>query len=314
MIRPSLARLLQAGLLLAVASCGGGVQRPVGPPPPPPIPAVTGSATELQRVWESIYATYWPRISPDGRYILAHQRDDSRTGNERFSIVRVAIGSPGVTPVSEGYADRPAWYPDSRLFVYASSRTGGDRIVRSNAMGTGAGLTFITSSVSDAQETNPDVSPDGRKIAFNTRLRNQWIIATVNVDGSEFTMYGEGLFPRWSPDGRKLAFQRSVGPHLQIFVLDLGSGGQISQVTSGEYNHYQPSWSPDGRYISFISDRVDGRHVWVMRENGSNMTQMTSGGTEEVHPDWAGDGRIYFSSNAGGVYNIWSLRPLLEGM
>ncbi|MFQ5537141.1 MAG: hypothetical protein ACE5GJ_06780 [Gemmatimonadota bacterium] len=299
---------------LALGACGGGFQPAPEPVGPPPIPAVTGSATELQRVFESVHDTYWPRASQDGKYVLAHQRDDTKLGGERFSIVRVQVGSPGITPVSEGFADKPAWYPDNRRFVYTSTRTGSPRVVRSNAMGLGSGLTFVTSSISASSETNPDVSPDGKKIAFNTTIRNQVLLATVNSDGSEFTLYGEGVIPRWSPDGTKIAFQRAVGNWFQIFTMDLSSGGQVSQITAGEVNHYMPTWSPDGSRIAYISDRADGRHLWIMTAEGANQTQLTSGSAEEVHPDWGHDGRIYFSSNAGGRYNVWRLRPVLEGM
>ena len=308
---PTLRAAIAGSLLLAACVPAS---PPPPPPPPPAVPAITGSATELQRVVESVHDTYHPRVSKDGRYLLAHRRDDTKFGDERFTIVRTTIGSPGSTLVSEGHANAPAWFPDGRNFVYESTKTGSNRLVRSSSAGSGAGLTFITNSISENDERYPDVSPDGRKIAFATQLRGVWTIATVNADGSEFTVYTEGIMPRWSPDGRRIAFQRGVGTSIQVFVLNLDSGGQLSQLTSAEHSSYMPAWSPDGEWLTFMSDRVDGRHVWVMRADGSQQTQLTTGRTSQNHPTFGPDGRIYFASDAGGTWDIWRLTPLHEAM
>lgn len=222
------------------------------------------------------------------------------------------VGSPGRTLVSDRFADQPAWFPDNQTFVYASSRTGRSRLVKSRIAGAGGGMTFVTTSAAGDNETSPDVSPDGKKIAFATVMKGEPFIAMVGVDGSNFTVYTPGSNPRWSPDGKRIVFDRTVGQKTQIFLLDLGGGAAVTQISTGNVSNSSPAWSPDGKRITYISDRDGTGHVYIMNADGTQETQLTSGLSTEFFPAWAVDGYIYFASNAGGNQDIWRIKPLTQ--
>ncbi|HXT18392.1 MAG TPA: hypothetical protein VN706_22380 [Gemmatimonadaceae bacterium] len=306
-------------LVAALAACGS-------PSPTPDVahPVVTGNAAELSRIVTGPQAHFWPRPSPDGSMLLLHVRDDSKLGDDRFSIVKVDINKPGRTLVSERAAGEASWYPDNSNFVYVTTRTGTSRLVRSSIAGNASGMTFLTPSTAGEYETTPDVSADGKKIAFVTTLdrpkpgQKDFVgthtLATINTDGSSFTIFAEGEYPRWSPDGKRLAYERLVGQHRQIFTIDLSFGGQVTQLTSGEeFNNEFPAWSSDGKYLAYVSTRDGARNIWAMHSDGTQQTQLTRGKNDDDHPSWSSDGYLYFSSKAAGNYEIWRIRPLLGG-
>jgi dipeptidyl aminopeptidase/acylaminoacyl peptidase len=114
---------------------------------------------------------------------------------------------------------------------------------------------------------DPQISPDGRHVAFTRVTVNQqkddyessiWI---VPADGSEpprrLTSGTRDTTPRWSPDGRRVAFVRSVerdgrAQPSQIYVLSL-EGGEARAVTDLPRGASSPAWSPDGSRIAFSS-------------------------------------------------------------
>jgi len=59
----------------------------------------------------------------------------------------------------------------------------------------------------------------------------------------------------WSPDSRRIAFsaRREGDDATQIYVLDLGSGGEAQRVTNISTGAASPLWRPDGRAILFTS-------------------------------------------------------------
>lgn len=277
------------------------------------VPSTTGSASELVRVTNDPLPEFWPRPSPDGKSILFHTRDDTKLGNKRFSIVRVDLGSPGRNLVSGFGADSPAWLPDGKGFVYLlyNELNTESRLVRSSFGGSRSGITFISNAMLGGWDSQPDVSPDGSRIAFHTRMGNEYVVATVELNGGNFTVYCPGTSPRWSPDGKRIAFDREVGNTVQVFVLDIAGGGQITQLTTTGYNSF-PCWSPDGKWLAFLSIRDGFNHLFYMASDGSNITQLTQGATHETQPSWSSDGYIYFSSNAGDNDDIWRLKPKLR--
>lgn len=182
--------------------------------------------------------------------------------------------------------------------------------------------------------SDPDISPDGKRVAFATYLRNTWQIAVADLTGANFTLIGEGVQPAWSPDGTRLAFVRTLGGtagwfakagRAHIFTVDPTTGTNLVQITSGEFDNITPEWAPDGSAIVFSSNRAERRargnldartlsplgefDLYLVRPDGTGLVQLTSGTAINIEPEWGRDGWIYFSSNQAGNYDIWKLRP-----
>lgn len=106
---------------------------------------------------------------------------------------------------------------------------------------------------------DPQLSPDGRRIAFTIgdvdKQANRTLtqIYTVSVDGGNPAQITRDTksssAPRWSPDGKRIAYT-SGG---QIWTMD-ADGGERRQVTKISTGAGNPVWSPDGRWIAFNSD------------------------------------------------------------
>ena len=280
-------------------------------PPGARRPAVTSAAAELTRITSDDLPEYWPAPSPDGSMLLFNQRDDARLGNQRFAIIRMVVGSPARILVTDEAASMASWYPDNRFFAYDSGRTGQLRIVRSVAAGGGGGMTFLTSSTTGDSEQHPDVSANGTLIALNAMMRGDTVIATIEEGSSNVTVYGQGLMPRWSPDGTRIAYHWRDRGWWQIFIMDVGRGAQVTQLTAAEANNHSPDWSPDGEYLTYVSNQDGREHVYLVRADGTEQTQLTSGDSNEQGPAWSSDGFIYFGSDASGNWDIWRIRPIL---
>jgi TolB protein len=110
------------------------------------------------------------------------------------------------------------------------------------------------------------------------------------------------------PGGRVLFHRQEVGGQIDIYLLDLDSGG-LTRLTEGEGNNYDPAWSPDGASIAFVSDRALGPPygtVWLMDADGSGPRALLEAGRYlELGPTWSPDGtRIAFHSNREGNLDI----------
>jgi Tol biopolymer transport system component len=154
----------------------------------------------------------------------------------------------------------------------------------------GSGQTQLTDASAD--DSNPDWSPDGRKIAFD---RNGDVYV-MNANGSAQTNLTPGDFggssPAWSPDGSLIAFSTWNGA---LFVMR-PNGAAKTNITPDEPSRYfSPAWSPDGSRIAFTGYQPQSQQagVWVMHADGSNQTQLAD---HAWGPDWSPDGtRIAFN-------------------
>jgi dipeptidyl aminopeptidase/acylaminoacyl peptidase len=121
----------------------------------------------------------------------------------------------------------------------------------------------LTFSVNDLlgikRVTDPQLSPDGRTVAFTigvvnkeaNRVVNQ--IYTIGVDGRNQRQITNGTSssssPRWSPDGKLLAF--TTGGQVWTMKPDGDDKEQITKISTGAGG---PVWSPDGKWIAFSSE------------------------------------------------------------
>ena len=76
----------------------------------------------------------------------------------------------------------------------------------------------------DRWNAHPQLSPDGKKIAFDTTYKRESDpkIIVIDMDGTNETVLTKGWMPQWSPLGDKIAFTEKGGNNsfVSIIVLD----------------------------------------------------------------------------------------------
>jgi len=163
----------------------------------------------------------------------------------------------------------------------------------------GSGLTRLTNTP-DTDESTPDWSPDGTKIAFTgADISGNNDIYVMNTDGSGRTNLtnsstGKVYNPAWSPDSKKIAFLRGSG----IYVMNANGTCEmhltnLNDLTPG-VDEDVLDWSPDGEKIAFKSASSGNDEIYVINADGSGRTNLTKSKQSEDYVAWspAGIGSI----------------------
>jgi Tol biopolymer transport system component len=128
----------------------------------------------------------------------------------------------------------------------------------------------LTDDLTDGAQ--PDWSPDGKRLVFQSYRDGTFQVWTVGADGSGLTQHTRGPFdcrePRFSPDGRSIAYGSDRTGAYAIHVMDLATGAtRVWASANGQA--CEPAWSPDGRRIAFAVDRA---RIEIVDANGARET------------------------------------------
>ena len=160
----------------------------------------------------------------------------------------------------------------------------------------------------------PELSPDGKKVAFESDRLGFWDIWTCDVDGSSCdqvtSLHGTAGRPRWSPNGHYIAFEFHPHERSEVYVVEVPGGVPRLVPTNPGSDNLSPSWSRDGKWIYFASKRnAEPFQIWKTPVQGGTPLPLTKHGG--ISPVESFDGRyLYYSKyeHAG----IWRL-PLQGG-
>lgn len=193
-----------------------------------------------------------------------------------------------------------SWAPDGRT-LYVAGRT--DDVqnlwqveIDSDTLAWTAGPTRMTTSA--ARETDPAVSPDGRRVLFSSRVdRTQvWALpfdaatGRVGEGGEAVTPPGADAFVLdFSGDGR-LAYSMERGSRHELWVRTTDRRDSLIRAEA-QAAILQPRWSPDGRQLVYYSDAGprDSRVVLLDARNGAARPLETASEPRNVFA-WAPDG------------------------
>ncbi|HEY1203063.1 MAG: protein kinase [Bryobacteraceae bacterium] len=226
---------------------------------------------------------------PDGGEIVFAADEMWRLAvSGRSDPVRLPYAPEGaMLPVVVGRRLAYQWYKGEKNLWRLDTRTG----ERTMLIGSGAAR----------QNCDPQYSPDGRKIAFQSTRSGSNEIWTCDADGSNclpLTSYGGPPVgtPRWSPDGQSIAFDCRVTGQPAVYVV-AADGGTPRLLAN---DAYIPSWSRDGRWLYFASGRSGRLEVWKMPAAGGPATQVTRNGGAAAFE--SADGKyLYYEKNGDTV-------------
>lgn len=170
-------------------------------------------------------------------------------------------------------------------------------------------------------KARPELSPDGKKIAFESDRLGFWDIWTCDVSGANCDkvtdLHGTAGRPRWSPDGDHIAFEFHPHERSEIYVAEVPGGEPHLVQTIPGADNLSPSWSSDGKWLYFASKSGDQPfQIWKVPFRGRGPVQLTppvqltrNGG---IAPEESSDGRyLYYAKYEQG--GIWRM-PLQGGV
>ena len=239
-----------------------------------------------------------PVIAPDGSQIVFTRGFvDTKKDQNASSLWIVDARGERLRQLTEGtFRDSAAAFsPDGKKIAFLSNRSGSTQIhvmwLDTREM---AQLTRL-----DSEPSAPLWSPDGSKIAFTVRVLDENSPLPIKLPktpkGAELAKPAV-LVDRtvWGADG--------TGPTTKgfthVFLVDANTGGTSRQITSGNYNHNQPSFSPDGKtiYVSGIrkpdAEYLKGdSEIYAISLDTLEVKTLTERKGEDSNPEASPDGK-----------------------
>jgi len=162
-----------------------------------------------------------------------------------------------------------------------------------------------------AWDAFPEVSPDGKKIAFASNRNGSWDIFVTNLGSGRAkrqitTSAEDEIAPTWSHDSKRIAFSKSSSSSNQweiwIYGLDNGS---LTSLVPGLF----PDYSPTEDIIAFQRPSAGSRHdgIWTIDERGTVEIEVLSSTDESyITPSWSPDGKRLAFAAGGKKSTSWS--------
>ncbi|MGP3968788.1 amidohydrolase family protein [Streptomyces sp. 6N223] len=168
----------------------------------------------------------------------------------------------------------------------------------------------------DQEASEPDFSPDGRHVVYQSYADGNFHLWLANADGTGARQLTEGSAdhrePRFSPDGRRIAYAAETDGRYAIHVLDLDTGESgiwapgTDATAEATTQEAQPFWHPDGDAIVFTSGQGDAPQSIVRADaDGTRTTLVTVTEGRVAGPSLSPDGArlayVHLTSSAANL-------------
>ena len=172
-----------------------------------------------------------------------------------------------------------------------------------------------------AMEADPQLSPDGRSLAFTSNRggnRDVYVMPVEGGDPRQLTWHpGNDDARGWSPDGKLVLFasNRNTAPTSYARLWTVPAEGGIERLVPAPMA-FRGAWSPDARRM--VYDRVTRWDTEFRNYRGGQNTPLTildlasleetrlpNERTSDTQPVWVGQ-TIYFLSDRDYAVNVWA--------
>jgi serine/threonine protein kinase len=167
--------------------------------------------------------------------------------------------------------------------------------------------------------SNPELSPDGRKVGVDCSVQGKNFIVQGNLDvylidaergeAERFTFDAEqDRFPIWSPDGSRIIFSSGRKNKIMNIYQKSSSGAADDELL---WESFLSKWatdvSPDRRFLLFTEFGKTGADVWALPLSGERKpVPIVKSGAAERNGKFSPDGRwVAYESNESGRYEVY---------
>jgi len=119
------------------------------------------------------------------------------------------------------------------------------------------------------------------------------------VGDRAITTDGTDTEPDWSPDRRRIAFVRQDrGRRSTSLYVVRRDGGGLRRLTRGDQVVAMPAWRGDGRLLAYAASPLAGGSfdIWTIDAAGGKPRRVATGPTEQIAPAFTRDGRVTFGT------------------
>ena len=231
------------------------------------------------------------------------------------------LAASGIDVADTRMLAQPALSAEHVAFVYA-----GDVWV---AARDGGGARRLTSHA--GSESRPRFSPDGAWVAFSGQYDGNTDVFVVPVGGGaprRLTWHpGPDVVQGFTPDGSAVLFHSGRATHTtrhrQLFTVPV-EGGHPTRLPIP--HAFDAAWSPDGTKIAY-TPLFGAFHQWKNYRGGTTSriwiydvadhsveeVSQPEGRCNDADPAWL-DGRVWFRSDRGGEFDLYSYDPATDAL
>jgi dipeptidyl aminopeptidase/acylaminoacyl peptidase len=215
---------------------------------------------------EHIHDLVWvsePALSPDGVSVVYVVNRVDKAVNQYRSRIFVTATDGSATPraLTDGKWNEvsPRWAPDGNSLAYVLARRSDHpdgpgaeiRMLSVAGPGESALVTASPEAISDVR-----FSPDGRRIAFVTRVRD----SHYAVDDMAARRPRRVTRPFYRLNGQGVTLDRPSHVH----VAELDGSGVVRDLTPGDAHYASPAWTADGD--SIVASCEDPARLWLAND------------------------------------------------
>jgi len=173
-----------------------------------------------------------------------------------------ATRTPTNTPTNTPTQETPTPDGDGKL-AFTGGGGSGAEIISMDVDGSGR-RQLTNNNYYDAE---PDWSPNGSQLVFESNPANNWDLYIISSDGSnrrQLTNSPEqDRHADWSPVGNVIVFESGEGDASEIFTINADGTG-LTQLTDNDFGDRAPRFSSDGSEIAYMTNQRGSWEVAIM--------------------------------------------------